>query len=301
MNLENEVLLIRNLSKSYGAIRALDGFSLKIEKGQIYGILGPNGSGKTTTLGIILDILKQDSGDYLWFGQPADEKSRIRIGALLEAPVFYTYLSGVRNLEIVADIKGLSYDVIPAALDKVGLAERRYSQFRTYSLGMKQRLALAAALLGDPEVLILDEPTNGLDPKGIAEIRDLIVAIGRSGTTILLASHLLSEVQKVCTHVVILERGKMLSDGSVGMALSESAALELAANEMQALEEFLIRSDFANNLVKEDGKIIAELSRDIKPDEVNRLLVAKGIYLTHLALRTKSLEKYFLERLSKGS
>lgn len=299
--MENPVLEIRNLSKSYGAIRALDGFSLKIEKGQVYGILGPNGSGKTTTLGIILDILKQDSGDFLWFGQQPDEKSRKRIGALLESPVFYSYLSGVKNLEIVADIKGLSYEVIPAALDKVGLLERRSSKFSTYSLGMKQRLAIAAALLGNPEVLILDEPTNGLDPKGIAEIRDLIVEVGKGGTTIILASHLLGEVQKVCSHVVILDKGKMLSEGSVSQALSEAAALELEATDMNLLEGILVGFDFVKKQFREDGKIIAELSRDISPDEVNRLLVKQGIYLTHLALRTKSLEKYFLERLSKGS
>ena len=214
------VLDIRNLSKSYGALKALDNFSLEINKGEICGILGPNGSGKTTTLGILLDILKADQGEYYWFGQLPTYKQRQKVGALLESPIFYPYLSASRNLQILAYIKNISYDYIDEVLKTVGLIDRKNHKFKTYSLGMKQRLALAAALLGKPEVLILDEPTNGLDPQGIAEMRELIIKIGQTGTTILLASHLLDEVQKVCTQVVILEKGKKLGEGSVGELLS---------------------------------------------------------------------------------
>ena len=231
-----QVLEIRNLSKSYGRLKALDNFSLNVRKGEICGILGPNGSGKTTTLGILLDILKANSGDFLWFGQMPDEKQRQRIGALLEAPAFYPHLSAVKNLKIVADIKMSNYDQIDEVLDIVGLSERKYSTFNTYSMGMKQRLAIGAALVGNPEVLILDEPTNGLDPKGIAEIRNLILEVGRRGVTILLASHLLDEVQKVCTHVVVLEKGKKITDGLVTEVLNEKPAFELASGNNEQLK-----------------------------------------------------------------
>ena len=238
------VLKISHLSKSYGHIRALDDFSLTIQKGEVVGILGPNGSGKTTTLGILLDILKADRGDYRWFGQNPDSYIRRRIGALLEQPLFYPYLSAVKNLQIVADIKGVGYHEIDDYLKKVGLYERRLSKFKTYSLGMKQRLAIAAALIGNPEVLILDEPTNGLDPKSIAEIRNLIIEIAGKGLTVILASHLLDEVQKTCSHVAILDKGKSMHSGRVEDVLNSATQLELKAHNMSELKKAIDAYDF---------------------------------------------------------
>jgi len=298
---QTPVLEIKNLSKSYGRIKALSDFSLQVFSGEVCGILGPNGSGKTTTLGILLDVIKADRGKYYWFGEHPSEKQRRRIGSLLEVPVFYPHLSAVNNLRIVADIKNLNYKEIDGLLDKVGLADRKQSRYKTYSTGMKQRLALAAALIGNPEVLILDEPTNGLDPKGIAEIRDLIKDIGKQGTTIILASHLLDEVQKVCTHVVILNKGKRLSVGKVSEVLSTSSSLEMAAENLIQLKMIVEQSGFFNGINIENDMLVATMEKVIKPDDFNRYLAEKGIYLTHLAFRKKSLEKYFLDLLSENN
>ena len=292
------VLEIKNLSKSYGRIHALDNFSLKVNNGEICGILGPNGSGKTTTLGLILDVLKPDSGSYSWFGERPTHLTRRRVGALLEEPMFYPYLSAVNNLRIVADIKGVSYNGIDTALETVGLGSRKTSKYKTYSLGMRQRLAIAAALLGEPEVLILDEPTNGLDPKGIADIRDLIIDIGKQGVTVLLASHLLDEVQKICSHVVILQKGKKLNEGNVKEVLSASAAFELAAADMPALRKLLEGTGYFSEIKEENGKWVCVVEQDIDPGRLNRLIAEQGIYLTHLSRRKKSLEKYFLDSLN---
>ena len=190
------VLKINDLTKRYGKITALDNMNLEVKRGNVFGILGPNGSGKTTTLGILLEVINQTSGDFKWFGVPSDQNTRKRIGAILEHPTFYPYLTGVQNLKIVCDIKEVPYSRVDECIKQVGLDERKDSKFKTYSLGMKQRLSIASALLCHPEVMILDEPTNGLDPQGIAEIRDLIIEIANSGKTIIIASHLLDEVQK---------------------------------------------------------------------------------------------------------
>jgi ABC-2 type transport system ATP-binding protein len=296
--LESPVLEINNLSKSYGGLQALDQFSLKISQGEICGILGPNGSGKTTTLGILLDIIKADRGEFYWFGQRPTDVLRRRVGALLEAPIFYPYLSGEKNLQIVADIKGCGYDQIDALIDLVGLSSRKKSKFKTYSLGMKQRLAIASALMGDPEVLILDEPTNGLDPNGIAEIRNLIIEIGKKGVTILLASHLLDEVQKVCTHVVILDKGKKLGDGNVNQVLNAAPSVELAADNMKQLRNSLENMVWFSEIREENGIFIATLKEEIMPGDLNKYLVNDGIYLNHLSMRKQSLEKYFFNLLS---
>lgn len=292
------VLEINNLSKSYGGLQALDQFSLKISQGEICGILGPNGSGKTTTLGILLDIIKADRGEFYWFGQRPTDVLRRRIGALLEAPIFYPYLSGEKNLQIVADIKGCGYDQIDALIDLVGLTARKKSKFKTYSLGMKQRLAIASALMGDPEVLILDEPTNGLDPNGIAEIRNLIIEVGKKGVTILLASHLLDEVQKVCTHVVILDKGKKLGDGNVNQVLNAAPSVELAADNMKQLRNALENMVWFSQIREENGMFIATLKEEIVPGDLNKYLSNEGIYLNHLSMRKQSLEKYFFNLLS---
>jgi ABC-2 type transport system ATP-binding protein len=297
--METPVLRIDKLSKSYGSIKALREFSLDINKGEIYGILGPNGSGKTTTLSILLDVIRPDGGNFSWFGNMPSKHDRKKIGSILEVPTFYPYLSGLDNLKIVSRIKGIPYDKIYGTLDMVGLADRMHSKFRTYSLGMKQRLAIAAAMLGDPEVLILDEPTNGLDPKGIAEIRKLIVDIGNRGLTIILASHILDEVQKICSHVAVLDRGKRLFSGEVTQVLNEAGWVELSSGNMSGLKIALQSCDFVKTIQEEDDKYLVQLFEGKEAGELNAWLFEKKIVLNHLGLRKKSLEKYFLELLDK--
>ncbi len=293
------ILSINNLTKYYGKLKALDNLSLEVYPGEILGFLGPNGSGKTTTLGILLGILEASSGTFSWFGKEPTHEQRKKIGALLETPLFYPYLSGYDNLKIIAAIKDAAPSEIDEVLKVVSLEDRKNSKFKTYSLGMKQRLAIAAALLGDPEVMILDEPTNGLDPTGIVEIRDLIVSIAKRGMTIVLASHLLDEVEKICTHVVVLEKGKKLHAGRVSDVLSSSVIMELAAYNMDNLQQALEEEEFVSAIRFENDLLIAELTRKVEPAEINRLLANKGIYVSHLTSRKKSLENYFLELLSE--
>ena len=297
--MQNKVLEIRNLSKSYGRLRALDTLSLTVEKGSVFGILGPNGSGKTTTLGILLDIIKPDSGEYFWFGNKPDAAIRKRIGALLEQPLFYPYLSAVDNLKIVADIRGSAYDQIDEVLEMVGLSDRKRYDYRSFSLGMKQRLAIAAALLGNPEVLILDEPTNGLDPKGIADIRNLILKVAQQGFTIILASHLLDEVEKVCSHVLVLEKGKKRYAGPVREALGNAQIMEVAAKETETLKQALKQIREVTSVTPQNGRLVLEVEEALSPEELNRLLAGRHIFLSHLSVRSKSLENYFLELLDE--
>ncbi len=293
------ILSIKDLSKRYGSIRALDHLDLEVEQGSVFGILGPNGSGKTTTLGILLDILKPDSGSFSWFGKVSDKESRKKIGAILEVPVFYPYLTAYQNLQLLAKIKELPGDDIEQALQTVGLAERKFSKYKTYSLGMKQRLAIAATLLGNPEVMILDEPTNGLDPRGIADIRNIILDIASRGITIIIASHILDEVQKICSHVAVLEKGKKLYAGKVSEVLGESQWVELAAEDMQKLLFSLRKFPDIGSIQEEGDRYIVKLADHMLPSELNRYLFDNGIVLTHLASRKKSLEKYFLDLLDK--
>lgn len=298
--MENNILSIRNLSKNYGRIQAVDDLSLDVEEGSVFGILGPNGSGKTTTLGIILDVIRASKGDYLWFGQTPTKKLRQRIGSILEVPIFYPYLSAGKNLSIVADIKGKGHDQIDEVLEITGLLERKNSKFRTYSLGMKQRLAIAAALLGKPDVLILDEPTNGLDPQGIAEIRNLILDVAKGGTTIILASHILDEVQKTCSHVAVLEKGKKLFSGSVDEVINDTQWLEVSASNMKALNLALKNHEFVDSMQEEDAIYQIKLKGNYTAEQLNKSLFEKGITLSHLSSQKKSLEKYFLELLDKS-
>lgn len=298
--MKNPILDIQHLRKTYGRLVALDDFSLQVSKGQVYGILGPNGSGKTTTLGILLDIIKPDSGQFAWFASVPFSNQRARIGSLLEQPLFYPYLSAVKNLEIIADIKRTSYDKIDELLERVGLTQRKHSKFKTYSLGMKQRLAIAASLIGDPEVLILDEPTNGLDPRSIVEIRELIIEIAQQGLTVLLASHLLDEVQRICSHVAILDKGRLLHAGSVDQVLSESPMLEVQAEDMPKLKSHLLAFEFVEEVLAEGNIWLVKLKTETAPAAVNQQLANEGIYLTHLAQRRKSLEKHFLELVAEN-
>lgn len=296
-----EILRLEGLGKRYGNIQAVKELNLSLLKGQVYGLLGPNGSGKTTTLGIILGILRQTSGKYFWFGQPAETTIYRRIGSLLERPNFYPYLSAVNNLEIIALIRGVDKAGIEAVLHLVDLHSRKNHKVQTFSYGMKQRLALASALLGEPEVLILDEPTNGLDPEGIFEIRNIIGRVASTGTTVLIASHLLDEVQKVCTHVAILHRGIKKYSGPVDELLSEGETLELSATDMKALENAVLKLPaYLSHKIKNQ---IIELKVDgnIDASAINQFLHQNGVSCSHISIHKQSLERNFLELLQKQS
>ncbi len=291
-----EVLEVRNLRKEYGKITALQDVSFSVPKGSVFGILGPNGSGKTTLLGIVTDILKPTAGSVLFSGAEPTANNRKHIGTLLETPNFYHYLSAVQNLRIAAEIKQQGRTDIDDVLHKVNLYERRNSRFSTFSLGMKQRLAIAAALLGDPDMLIFDEPTNGLDPVGIAEIRELIVRLSASGKTILMASHMLDEVEKVCTHVAILKTGVLLTAGSVNEVLVNEDIVEVSAADNDQLYQLLMTAKVHSNLYRE-GKLIYlhYPAGSAKPEDINLFCSQQGIVLNHLRLKKKSLETKFLE------
>lgn len=295
----SNVLSIRSVTKFYGRIRALDQVSFEVPPGSVFGVLGPNGSGKTTLLGIVMDVLKATGGSYSWFGEPASEKQRRRIGTLLETPNFYHYLSGERNLRIAAAIKGRGENDIPRVLEMVKLTERKDSKFSTYSLGMKQRLAIASCMLGDPDVLVFDEPTNGLDPVGIAETRETIRLLAREGKTIVLASHLLDEVEKVCTHVAILQRGQLLMAGDVKVVLTDEDMVELGVAEAQQerLQEILAAWPGVREMRRQEGLLQVFFINGVVPDtgELNRFCFDKGLLLTHLLLRKRSLESKFME------
>ena len=291
-----DVLSVHHLSKNYGAIRALYDVSFAVPKGSIFGILGPNGSGKTTLLGIVTDVLKATAGEVLFDNSPPSADARKRIGTLLETPNFYHYLSAEKNLQIAAEIKQQGAGNIETVLHQVNLYERRQSKFSTYSLGMKQRLAIAAALLGNPDMLILDEPTNGLDPVGIAEIRGIILQLAAEGKTILMASHLLDEVEKVCTHVAILKTGVLLISGAVDEVLVTEDIAEVSATDVNALHTVLEDMNGYKKIVRA-GQIIqltyAPGTANLKA--INQFCFDGGIVLTHLNLQKKSLETKFLE------
>ncbi len=293
--LKQQILDIENLSKSYGKLEALKELDLSVERGQVFGLLGPNGSGKTTTLGIILGALHPNRGDFRWFGERLTEKSLKRIGAILEHPNFYPYLNAVDNLKIVARIRNSDVSDIDRVLRLTNLYDRRLHRYQTYSYGMKQRLAIAGALLGNPEVLILDEPTNGLDPLGIAEIRELIAGVAAEGTTIIMASHLLDEVQKICSHVAVLKQGRKLFAGSVDDVLNNTETILVGAESMEALEAALIEYPDYQSHKLSSGFVEMKSNGVARPAELNRFLFEKGIVSTHLSIRKKSLENYFLE------
>ncbi len=295
----SNVLTINSLTKKYGRITAVNGLDLEVEAGQIYGILGPNGSGKTTTLGMLLGVVQPTSGTFSWFGEPASAKARRKVGAILEMPAFFPYLNAEQNLRIVCRIKEVPFSEIDRCIELVNLADRKADPFKTYSLGMKQRLAIASALLCNPGVLILDEPTNGLDPQGIAEIRELIISIANMGKTILLASHLLDEVQKVCTHFAVLKKGRKIYAGGVSDALGASNNVEVKADDMHLLETTLGSFPHITKVQREGEVLVTQLVNGNKPAEMHRFLIEKGIVLTHLTVRRKSLEKQFLELLAQ--
>ena len=281
------ILTITNLNKIYGRkIHAVKNLSFEIKKGNVYGILGPNGSGKSTTLGITLNVVNKTSGDYKWFdGTMETHEALKKVGAIIERPNFYPYMTAEENLKLVCKIKNIPLQKVEEKLDLVGLLDRKEDKFSTFSLGMKQRLAIASALLNDPEILILDEPTNGLDPQGIRQIRDLIRIIASQGTTILLASHLLDEVEKVCSHVVVLRKGEMLYQGTVEGMLSSEGFFELQADDMNLLESTLKKHPAIDNIITEEGKLLVYLNSVLEAKDLNIYLFENNIALNHLVKR----------------
>lgn len=291
------ILSLKNLDKKFGRVHAVNNLSFDIQKGNVYGILGPNGSGKSTTLGIILNVVNKTSGEFSWFnGSLSTHDALKKVGAIIERPNFYPYMTAAQNLQLICKIKNISFDVIDEKLKTVNLYDRRNSKFRTFSLGMKQRLAIASALLNDPEILILDEPTNGLDPQGIHEIRQIIKDITKNGTTILLASHLLDEVEKVCSHVVVIRNGIKLYAGRVDEMTASNGLFEIKVdtNENQLIE-LLENHDAIQSVKKEGDLLIATLSKELSASEINTFLFQNSISLSHLVKRKPSLEQQFLD------
>ena len=293
------ILQTEKLTKKYRRLTALNQLDFHIEKGMVFGLLGPNGSGKTTTLGMLLSVLTPTSGSFQWFQEPPSAKSRKKIGAILEIPCFLPYMTAAQNLKVIAKIKECPVASIDRTLKQVGLYERRNDPFKTYSLGMKQRLAIGAALLADPPVLILDEPTNGLDPQGIVEIRELIQEIAQSGKTIILASHLLDEVQKVCTDFMVLRKGEKLFQGSVKEALQEQITIEVAAKNMEALQTALSDYQGIRKLKRKGHLFIITPRKGTDTNTLSEYLFEKNIILSHLLQKDGSLEKQFLNLLSE--
>ncbi len=296
----NHILSINTISKHYGKLKAVNEVSLEVDAGNVYGILGPNGSGKTTLLGMILDVITATSGTYSWFDNMPIKESRKQIGAILEQPSFYPYLSARKNLEIVARIKDKGKENIDKVLEQVGLFDRRNDIFKTYSLGMKQRLSIASALLVDPPVLILDEPTNGLDPQGIAEIRSLIKEVAGMGKTILFASHMLDEVQKVCSHFMVLNFGNKIYDGSVDEVTNQDSKIEIAAHDMEALKIVIQNFNAIDKLEDQGDKLLLNLKNGQDCSDINKYLIDNGIILNHLTKKKSSLEQQFLKILQQN-
>lgn len=293
------VLSIKGLTKIFGRLCAVNNLNLDVNRGQVFGMLGPNGSGKTTTLGMLMGVINPTAGNYSWFGEEPNHQIRKKIGAVLEHPIFYPYLSGQKNLELNAMIKECPVENIPNVLELVELTDRRNDKYKTYSLGMKQRLAIASALLNEPTVLILDEPTNGLDPMGIAEIRELIKKIAANGKTIILASHLLDEVQKVCTHFAVLKKGNMVHTGPVDDVGKGAETVEVNA-DVPNLNEILMTFSGTSSINRENGFFQVTLREDFHVIDLNKFLYEKGIVANHLVTKKKSLEKMFLEILSEA-
>ena len=291
------ILSLKNLDKKFGRVHAVNNLSFDIQKGNVYGILGPNGSGKSTTLGIILNVVNKTSGEFSWFdGNLSTHQALKKVGAIIERPNFYPYMTAIQNLSLICKIKDISTEKINEKLKIVNLFERRNSKFKTYSLGMKQRLAIASALLNNPEILILDEPTNGLDPQGIHEIREIIQKIAKNGTTILLASHLLDEVEKVCSHVVVIREGVKLYSGRVDEMSASHGLFELNTNEPKNKLISILNNNSNIGSVKEEGDlIVAHLTKEMEASEINNYLFKNGITVSHLVKRKRSLEEQFLD------
>lgn len=291
------ILKLKNLTKKFGSLTAVNALTFNIQKGNVYGILGPNGSGKSTTLGMVLNVVNPTSGSFEWFGGDLNTHDALKkVGAIIESPNFYPSMSAEDNLKLVCKIKEVAYSRIDDVLEIVNLHDRKKDHFKSYSLGMKQRLAIASALLNNPEILILDEPTNGLDPQGIHQIREIIKKIAADGMTILLASHLLDEVEKVCTHVVVIRNGDKLYAGPVDELNATHGFFELKSENKDELKSFLESHPAIESYDEEDNDLLkAILAQPYEAKSLNKECFEKGILLTHLVKRKETLEEQFLK------
>ena len=292
------VIQTDELTKRYGNILAVDGLSMEVPRGRIFGLLGPNGSGKTTTMGMLLGLVRPTSGSFTLFEDSAHLRDSLeRVGAIVETPSFYPYLSGRANLAYFQGITGrCDPSELDDLLDRVGLSDRADSRFRTYSLGMKQRLGLAYALLGDPELLFLDEPTNGMDPAGMAEVRDLIRDLGTGGRTVLLSSHLLHEVEQVCDSVAILSGGRLIAQGTVADLVQSGGAerVSLRTTDNARALEVLSALEWVED-VTTDGNSVVVTGPSERSSELSAALGRAEVYVTEMVAKEQSLEQYFLE------
>jgi ABC-2 type transport system ATP-binding protein len=286
------------LTKHFGEVRAVQDLSLAVPRGTVFGLLGPNGAGKTTIIGTLLGLIRPTAGTIRLFGTESNGSTDAavrRIGAIMETPAFYPYLSGRDNLRYFQGIAGSDRpDEIERLLDLVGLTDRADARFNTYSLGMKHRLGLAYSLLGDPELLLLDEPTNGLDPSGMAEVRQLLRELGDGERTVVLASHLLNEVEQVCDNVAILSKGRVIAEGGVSDLIGRRDRLRLSTTDDAAARRVMAELDWVGSVVDGDGAMLVEVAPR-RAGELSEVLARVAVYPTELQTVVTSLEQYFLE------
>ncbi len=290
------VIETKDLTKRYGEVLAVDKLSLRVARGGVFGFLGPNGSGKTTTMGMLLGLVHPTSGEARIFGDPARHPETLRqVGAMVESPTFYPYLTGRQNLKYFQGVKRRG---VPADIDRllqlVELGKRADSKFSTYSLGMKQRLGIACALLGDPELLFLDEPTNGLDPAGVVEVRELIRELGRGSRTVILSSHLLAETELVCDNVAVLSRGKLIAQGTIQELLRSHDTARLRTTDDARATAILSELSWVERVAAEDGHLLVEAPAD-RSWEISRELSRWDVHVRELTPIHRSLEEFFME------
>ena len=292
------VLRTVGLAKRYGRLSAVQDLVLEVQRGRVYGFLGPNGAGKTTTIAMVLGLIAPTDGHVEMFGMDTREhlsQALHRTGAILEGQAYYPLLSARDNLRVWAAVCGnVAAKRIDEVLALVGLAERSGDKVNTYSQGMKQRLGLAAALLHDPELLVMDEPTNGLDPAGIREFRDLIRQLAAAGKTVFVSSHLLGEVELMCDDVGIVKNGRLITQGPVAELLRQGEALELQVTDPVRAVEVLQAIDWVRGVTSGDGRLVVEAPRE-RAAELSKALAEQQIYLSELRPRDNSLEDFFLE------
>lgn len=298
MTTEDFAIQTEHLTKRFKQRLAVDDLTLAVRRGEVFGFLGPNGAGKTTTIAMLLALVKPTNGRALVLGHDVQQDpvpALRQVGAMIEAPAFYPYLSGYDNLRVLAQADGLSLDRIPIVLKQVDLDQRGRDRFRTYSQGMKQRLAVAAALLGEPALIILDEPTNGLDPAGTVEMRELIQTLAAEGRTIFLSSHLLHEVQQICQRVAILKEGRLRAEGSVAELLRQRQSIRVEVqDDPHRAHAVLTQVDWITDIVHQNNLLLIEAAAERAP-EINSLLVRHDIAVAAINVHEESLETLFLE------
>jgi ABC-2 type transport system ATP-binding protein len=304
---EENILVTRGLTKRFGnnkkSITAVDNLDLEVHRGEVFGFLGPNGSGKTTTIGMLLGLIWPTSGSIEFFGDEKSKPAKLlrKVGVVMDTPSFFPYLSGLNNLRYFAIITNCAgRGDIDKAIEMAGLNERAKDKVRTYSMGMKQRLSVALALMHDPELVILDEPTNGLDPAGIIEFRETIRRLHGNGKTVFLSSHLLSEVEKVCSHVALINRGRILATGSVEELLGRTKAIWLKVSDADGAVRLLESVEWIKSVKKkETGLVVAEAEEE-RAYEINELLISNGIHVNETKISEGSLEDFFLATINAG-